>query len=61
MKLDFKNGPDRNGNMYYLRIDTDAKTYAENRCLWGGVKITRSELRELKQTAKADGYKETKE
>lgn len=61
MKLDFKNGPDRNGNMYYLRIDTDAKTYTTNRCLWGGVKITRAELRELKQTAKADGYKETNE
>lgn len=61
MKLDFKNGPDRNGNMYYLRIDTDAKTYTTNRRLWGGVKITRAELRELKQTAKADGYKETNE
>jgi hypothetical protein len=58
VKLDFKNGPDRNGNMYYLRIDTDARTYSTNRVLWGGLKITRAELRYLKEEAKADGYKE---
>lgn len=58
MKLDFKSGPDRNGNMYYLRIDTDARTYSTNRALWGGVKISRTELRFLKEEAKADGFRE---
>lgn len=56
MILEFKNGPDRNGNMYYLRIDTGKKTYTENRNLWDGLKVTRAQLRRLKETAKKDGY-----
>lgn len=59
MKLEFKSGPDRNGNMYYLLIDTDNKTYQENRNLWDGLKVTRAQLRRLKETAKKDGYTNT--
>lgn len=58
MKLDFKHGPDRNGNMIYLRIDTDARTYTGNRILLGGVKVTRAEIRALRDQARADGYTE---
>ena len=59
MKLDFKTKPTINGVVYYLEIDTTAKTFTENKLCFDGFRITRKELRELKEKAKKDGYTTT--
>lgn len=57
MILQFKTAPSYTGNVVYLEIDTDRKTYRENVFAWAGVKITRREIREIKDAARKDGYK----
>ena len=57
MKLYFKTAPSYCGNVMYLEIDTDSKTYRENILAWDGIKITRREIREIKDAARKDGYK----
>ena len=62
MTILYATRPDINGNTYKLKIDHSAKTYTTNP---GGffhrsdaVTVTRRKLQELREEAKAAGYKE---
>ena len=56
MRFEFKTKTDINGNTYYLIIDTERKVYFENGS--GGIVITKKDLRELRDKAKKEGYKQ---
>lgn len=56
MRLEFKTKTDTNGNTYHLIIDTDRKVYFEQG--FGGIVITRKEMRELREKIKSEGYQE---
>lgn len=59
MILEFKTKRDINGNTYWLWLDVDAHVYGYyDRLGLEPIEVTRKQMRELKETAKADGYKE---
>lgn len=63
MILEFSTKRDRNGNRYYLGIDTERKTYSRERGKWYGrddvTEITRKDRRRMIETLTAAGYTET--
>ena len=63
MILEFSTKRDRNGNRYYLGIDTDRKTYSRERGKWYSrddvTEITRKDRRRMIETLTAAGYTET--
>ena len=54
MVLEFKTKTDINGNTYHLIIDTEKKTLTYSG--FGGIVITRKEMREIIEKASAEGY-----
>lgn len=62
MLFEFSTKPDRNGNRYYLGIDTDKKTYSRQRSHWYTmgevIPITRKARGDLIAQIKKEGYDE---
>ena len=62
MILKFATKRDRNGNRYYLGIDTKKKVYALTPSHWYSredfTEVTKGDRRKLIEAVKADGYKE---
>ena len=63
MLLRFSTKRDRNGNRYFLGIDTEKKTFATTSAHWYTrddltAEITRKNLRNLREEAEKAGYKE---
>lgn len=63
MVIEFATKRDRNGNRYYLGIDTDSKTYSRMRGKWYGrediIEIGKRDRRKLTEALEAAGYAET--
>lgn len=62
MLFEFSTKPDRNGNKYYLGIDTDTKTYSRQRSHWYTIDevipINRKARRDLITQVEKEGYNE---
>lgn len=63
MFLEFATKRDRNGNRYYLGIDTEKKIFSRERGRWYSredltAEITRKDRRKLIEALEADGFKE---
>ena len=62
MIIKFATKRDRNGNRYYLGIDTKNKVYAVTSSHWYSrediTEVTQRDRRKLIEAVKADGYKE---
>jgi len=56
----YRTNPDTCGNVYRLKIDHDKRTFTQNTFFAksDAVTITRRQMREIKEEAKAAGYKE---
>ena len=60
MFLRFSTKADRNGNVYRIEMDTDAKRlYFDSFVGAGDVIVTRKDLRKIIETARKDGYTDT--
>lgn len=59
MIFTFKTNTDINGNTYYLWIDTEAHEWSNfDRTGEERITVTRRMMREIRETAKSEGYKE---
>lgn len=62
MIIEFSTKRDRNGNRYYLAIDTENKTFARNRSLWYSrgdtVEIGRRDRLKMIEQLKSEGFLE---
>jgi len=62
MIIKFATKRDRNGNRYYLGIDTEKKVYALTSSHWYSrediTEVTQRDRRKLIEAVRADGYKE---
>ena len=62
MIIKFATKRDRNGNRYYLGIDTKKEVYAVTPLHWYSrddiTEVTQRERRKLIESVKADGYKQ---
>ena len=62
MVIKFATKRDRNGNRYYLGIDTEKKVYALTSSHWYSredfTEVTKRDRRKLIEAVRADGYKE---
>lgn len=59
MIIEFKTARNTNGHRYYLRIDTERKTFTrEPHFIAEGIEIRQRDLRELTDKVRKDGYQE---